>query len=129
MFAGQNVQAAEAPAIGSWGANGRSYNYPTMAGAYRRALRECAANCHIVEWIRGYCAAYALESTDFCSGASGWATGSNLGLAQNLAMTMCEAHGGRNCIISYLGLRQHLLRRVQLKDARGFVGHKDTLKC
>src|SRR6516164_3429075 len=29
MFAGQNVQAAEAPAIGSWGANGRSYNYPT----------------------------------------------------------------------------------------------------
>jgi Domain of unknown function (DUF4189) len=70
-----------------------------MAGAYRRALQECQGDCRIVEWIRGYCAAYALESTDFCNGAKGWATGPNLGRAQNLATAMCEANGGRDCVI------------------------------
>ena len=102
------ARAAGALAVGSCGAYGQAYDFPSLAAARQSALAQCqGGNCKIVAEVTRGCSAFAVDGTDPC-GAHGWASGPRLGRAQNQALKSCYKQGGKDCVI-----------RTFLCDAKG----------
>jgi len=102
------ARAAGVIAAGTCGAYGQAYDSPTIDAARKSALASCKGEkCKIVTQVRHGCAALAIDGTDPC-GASGFASGSKLGQAQNQALKACYKAGGKDCVI-----------RTFLCDAKG----------
>ena|SRR5690242_7551823 len=102
------ARAAGVIAAGTCGAYGQAYDSPSIEAARRSALASCqGGNCKVVTQVRHGCAALAIDGTDPC-GASGFASGSKLGNAQNAALKACYKAGGKDCVI-----------RTFLCDAKG----------
>jgi hypothetical protein len=97
IASGTAGQAAGAFALGNCGAYGFSYDYRQPAAASQAALGKCSGDCKVIP-IRRACAAFAIDGANAC-GASGYATGSKLGAAQNTALRQCYKYGGRDCVI------------------------------
>jgi hypothetical protein len=97
----QHARAAGALAIGQCGAFGYSYDYDSQGPATRNALGRCKGrDCKVVTNFTRMCAAFAVDGANPC-GPFGWATrpGGKLAMAQNEALRLCYANGGRNCMI------------------------------
>jgi hypothetical protein len=79
------------------GAYGFSLDYPTRAGAERRALRECrihagSPGCRTVVWVRDGCASVAVRRREDGSLARvSWGIGTTRRQAQVRARTKCGA--------------------------------------
>ena len=102
------ARAAGVIAAGTCGAYGQAYDSPTIEAARQSALASCKGEkCKVVTQVRHGCAALAIDGTDPC-GATGSASGSKLGRAQNEALKACYRAGGRDCVI-----------RTFLCDAKG----------
>jgi hypothetical protein len=102
------AKAAGALAVGSCGAYGQAYDYPSMADAEQSAMAQCqGGECKVVAMIKRGCSALAIDGINPC-GAKGWASGPKLGRAQNEALRSCYKSGGKDCMI-----------RTFLCDAKG----------
>jgi hypothetical protein len=102
------AKAAGALAVGTCGAYGQAFDYPTMADAEHSALAQCqGGTCKVVAMVKRGCSAFAVDGTNPC-GAHGWASGPRLGRAQNEALKSCYKSGGKDCVI-----------RTFLCDAKG----------
>jgi len=102
------ARAAGVIAAGTCGAYGQAYDSPTIDAARKSALASCKGDkCKVVTQVRHGCAALAIDGTDPC-GASGYASRSKLGQAQNEALKACYKAGGKDCVI-----------RTFLCDAKG----------
>lgn len=102
------ARAAGALAVGSCGAYGQAYDFPTLTAARESALAQCqGGGCKIVAEVTRGCSAFAVDSANPC-GARGWASGPRLGRAQNAALKACYGRGGKDCVI-----------RTFLCDAKG----------
>jgi hypothetical protein len=102
------AKAAGALAVGSCGAYGQAYDYPSMTDAEQSAMAKChSGECKVVAVIKRGCSALAIDGTNPC-GAKGWASGPKLGRAQNEALRSCYKSGGKDCMI-----------RTFLCDAKG----------
>ncbi len=92
-------RAAGALAIGSCGAYGQAYDFPSIAAASENAMAQCQGNgCRVVATLKKGCAALAVDGVNPC-GAHGWGKGPRLGRAQNDALRACYKDGGRDCVI------------------------------
>ena len=102
------ARAAGALAVGSCGAYGQAFDFPTLASARQSALSQCqGGGCEIVAEVTRGCSAFAVDGTNPC-GPSGWASGPRLGKVQNDALKACYKAGGKDCVI-----------RTFLCDAKG----------
>ena len=102
------ARAAGALAVGSCGAYGQAYDFPSLAAARQSALAQCqGGGCKIVAEVTRGCSAYAVDPANPCA-AQGWASGPRLGRAQNQALKSCYGQGGKDCVI-----------RTFICDARG----------
>lgn len=77
---------------------GYSYNYPNVADARARALKNCGAGCTVVVTFQNTCAAFAADQSQ-SNGASGWAYASTKEQAQNTALGYCRRYGGKSCLV------------------------------
>lgn len=102
------ARAAGALAIGTCGAFGEAYDFPSIEEARRVAQSKCQGDsCRVVATLKGGCAAFAVDFVDPC-GAHGWGQAPRLGASQNEALRICYKEGGKECVI-----------RTFLCDARG----------
>jgi hypothetical protein len=93
------ARAAGALAIGTCGAFGESFDFPSTAEARQSALAKCSGQgCRVVAIVQRGCAALAVDFTNGC-GAHGWGKASLLGSAQNVALKACYRDGGKECVI------------------------------
>jgi hypothetical protein len=97
-FTSISAEAAGALAIGSCGAYGDAYDFPTSTSARSAALNHCSGRCRVVATFRRGCAAFAIDAVNFC-GAHGYATAPRLGAAQNAALRQCYRYGGKECVV------------------------------
>lgn len=93
------ARAAGALAIGTCGAFGESFDFPSPGQARQNALAKCTgAGCRVVTIVRRGCAALAVDFSNGC-GAHGWGKAAKLGQAQNVALKSCYRDGGKECVI------------------------------
>jgi hypothetical protein len=93
------ARAAGALAIGSCGAFGEAFDFPSLDAARQSALSKCQADtCRVVTTIKRGCAAFAVDFGNPC-GAHGWGRGPRLGRTQNEALKSCYHDGGKECVI------------------------------
>ena len=99
LVAVNTARAAGALAIGTCGAFGEAYDFPTVDEAQSRALSKCQDDsCRVVTTAKRGCAAFAVDFTNPC-GAHGWGKGARLGRSQNAALQACYQDGGKECVI------------------------------
>ena len=99
LVAVATANAAGALAIGTCGAYGQAYDFPSEAAARDSALAQCQGQaCRVVASFRRGCAALAIDGLNPCGG-HGWGKGPRLGRAQNDALRGCYQDGGRECVI------------------------------
>ena len=93
------ARAAGALAIGSCGAFGEAFDFPTVEQARASALSKCSGqNCRVVAVTKKGCAAFAVDFANACGGY-GWGRGPHLGMTQNAALQACYKSGGKECVI------------------------------
>ena len=99
LVAVSTARAAGALAIGSCGAFGEAFDFPSIDAARQSALSKCQADtCRVVTTIKRGCAAFAVDFGNPC-GAHGWGRGPRLGGTQNEALKSCYHDGGKECVI------------------------------
>jgi hypothetical protein len=99
LVAVSTARAAGALAIGSCGAFGEAFDFPSIDGARQSALSKCQADtCRVVTTVKRGCTAFAVDFTNPC-GAHGWGKGPRLGHSQNEALRSCYHDGGKECVI------------------------------
>jgi hypothetical protein len=99
LVAVSTARAAGALAIGSCGAFGEAFDFPSIDAARQSALSKCQADtCRVVTTIKRGCAAFAVDFGNPC-GAHGWGKGPRLGGTQNEALKSCYHDGGKECVI------------------------------
>jgi hypothetical protein len=99
LVAVSTARAAGALAIGSCGAFGEAFDFPSIDAARQSALSKCQADtCRVVTTIKRGCAAFAVDFGNPC-GAHGWGKGPRLGRTQNEALKSCYHDGGKECVI------------------------------
>jgi len=99
VVAVNTARAAGALAIGSCGAFGEAYDFPTVEEARQSALSKCQGQtCRVVATSKRGCAAFAVDFVNPC-GAHGWGKGARLGASQNEALKSCYKGGGKECVI------------------------------
>jgi hypothetical protein len=100
FFCGSAAYAFGALAIDSYRgpSYGYSYNYPNVADARARALKECGGNCTVVLTYENTCAAFAADQSR-PNGATGWAWAPTKEQAQSSALDYCKKYGGTSCLV------------------------------
>jgi hypothetical protein len=86
-------------AVGTCGAYGYAFDFPKLETAKSAALGKCSGGeCKVVTTMKHGCAALAIDGHNAC-GASGYASATRLGQAQNTALKFCYRYGGKDCVI------------------------------
>jgi hypothetical protein len=86
-------------AIGTCGAFGEAYDFPSISDAQQSALSKCnGGTCRVVTTTKHGCGAFAVDFVNPC-GARGWGKAPRLGHAQNEALRGCYKDGGKECVI------------------------------
>ena len=99
LVAVKTARAAGALAIGTCGAFGEAFDFPSVEQASQSALSKCQGeSCRVVTTARRGCAAFAVDFVNPC-GAHGWGKGPRLGGSQNAALEACYRDGGKECVI------------------------------
>lgn len=93
-----SAHAEGALAIGSCGAYGYGFDFPSEAAAREAARRNCDGRCRVVAAFSRQCAAFVISGDNACGGY-GWAVRPTLGRAQNAASRECYRNGGSNCVV------------------------------
>jgi hypothetical protein len=70
----------------------------SISQAEQRALNECGGGCRVVLTYGSGCGAYAADQAGG-STANGWGTATSGGAAQSRAVSECQSHGGRSCVV------------------------------